>query len=127
MNISRLSLSVRLSLAAVSLAVAGCSGYTAPASAPAAPVSPSGSAAGTTVTIRYEAYSPKTLKIKVGTTVRFVNKDDLTHTVTANDNSFGSPPMSKNHAWKHAFTAPGKYAYHCKFHPFMTGIAIVTK
>lgn len=79
------------------------------------------------LSIGSEAYWPAKMKIAVGTTVRFLNNDALTHTVTANSGSFSSPFLTKGKSWKHAFSKTGKYPYHCKIHPFMHGTIIVTK
>jgi plastocyanin len=59
--------------------------------------------------------------------VRFLNKDDQAHTVTADNGTFGSSFLAKNHAFKFKFTKAGKYPYHCQIHPYMTGTVIVTK
>jgi plastocyanin len=124
---SKISRFGRIALFAIAaLAAAGCSGLNAPANNPA-PALSSDAAAGTGVTIINAAYKPKTLRTTVGTSVKFLNKDYEAHTVTADDNSFSSSFLTKNHAYKHTFTKPGKYPYHCKIHPYMTGMVIVTK
>jgi plastocyanin len=117
-------------LTVASIVASGCSGSNAPANgvvptlgADGAPAAASGSA----VTIVNSTYQPKTLRAKVGVSVRWLNKDSLAHTVSADDNSFSSSFLTKNHAFKHTFKKPGKYAYHCKIHPYMTGTVIVTK
>jgi plastocyanin len=79
------------------------------------------------VNIVNSKYAPKTLRTKVGTLVKFLNKDYEGHTVTADDNSYSSPPLTKSKSWKHTFTKPGRYPYHCKIHPYMTGLVIVTR
>jgi plastocyanin len=115
-------------LAIASLAASGCSGSSAPPSGPT-PVlgSDAGAAAGTGVTIVNSTYKPKKFRTTVGTEVKFVNDDYEAHTVTADDNSFGSTILTRHHAFKHTFSKPGKYPYHCKIHPYMTGTVIVTK
>jgi len=115
-------------LAIATLAASGCSGFNAPGNSPSpALTSDVAAVAGAQVTIVNSKYTPKTFRTKVGTTVRFLNKDNQGHTVTAIDGSFGSPPLSKNKAWKHTFTKAGKYPYHCLIHPYMNGTVIVTK
>jgi plastocyanin len=115
-------------LAIASVAVSGCSGLTPPAKPPAAALNSNlAAAANSVVTIVDAKYQPKTLRTKVGTSVKFLNKDDEAHTVTADDNSYSSSFMTPNHAYKHTFSKPGKYKYHCKLHPYMTGTVIVTK
>lgn len=91
------------------------------------PVSGADAAATTEVTIVDAAYQPKTLRTKAGTNVKFLNKDYEAHTVTADDGSFSSSILDHGRAWKHTFAKRGKYSYHCKIHPYMTGTVIVTK
>jgi plastocyanin len=115
-------------LAIASLAVSGCSVSSTSAISPTlALASDAGAAAGTAVTIVNSTYKPKTLRTRVGTEVKFLNDDYEPHTVTADDNSFHSTVLYRHHAFKHTFSKPGKYPYHCMIHPFMTGTVIVTK
>jgi plastocyanin len=116
-------------LTLASIAAAGCSGLNAPANGPAPAAIPyaAAAAAGSDVNIVNSAYVPKTLRAKAGVTVRRLNKDDISHTVSADDGSFTSSFLTRNHAFKHTFAKPGKYPYHCKIHPYMTGTVIVTK
>jgi plastocyanin len=114
-------------LAIASIAASGCSGFNAPTTGPAPTLSSYSAAAQTAVNIVNSTYRPRTLKTQVGTTVKFLNKDYTAHTVTADDGSFSSSFLTKNRSYKHTFSKPGKYPYHCKIHPFMTGTVIVTK
>jgi plastocyanin len=115
-------------LAIASLAASGCSGSSASANGPNPTVgSDAGAAAGTGVTIVNSTYKPIKLRTTVGTEVKFVNDDFESHTVTADDGSFGSTILYRHHAFKHTFSKPGKYPYHCQIHPYMTGTVIVTK
>jgi plastocyanin len=112
--------------------LAGCSSgagsSVAPANSEVSRTLPGGVAAATiTVKISNDAYVPVTVKIKKGTTVSFTNRDFETHTVTAKDGSFGSPPMVFGSTWKHLFKNQGKYPYYCKIHPFMNGLVVVTR
>jgi plastocyanin len=114
-------------LAIASIAASGCSGSNLPANGSAPTLSSYAAAAGAGVNIVNSTYRPKTLKTHVGTTVKFLDEDDTAHTVTADDGSFSSAFLTKNRSYKHTFSKPGKYPYHCKIHPFMTGTVIVTK
>lgn len=84
-------------------------------------------AAQPTVHIRNFAFSPATLTIAAGTTVRFVNDDQEAHTATANDRSFDSGGLDTNDSWEHRFDARGTYHYFCQMHPYMHGTIVVTK
>src|SRR5207247_53885 len=60
-----------------------------------------------------------------GQAVRWVNGDPVEHTVTFDGGEPGSPLISPNGTWAHRFDRPGRYAYHCTPHPFMTGVVVV--
>jgi plastocyanin len=57
--------------------------------------------------------------------VAWRNNDQLVHTVTANDGSFDSGSIQPGTTWRHTFTRPGTYVFHCTPHPFMRGVIIV--
>jgi plastocyanin len=63
--------------------------------------------------------------VHAGATVRWVNQDQLQHTVTGDDGGFDSGLIDPGHAYERVFSRPGDYAYHCTPHPFMTGHVIV--
>jgi len=71
-------------------------------------------------------FSNTNLQIKTGTTVMWMNDDNTTHTVTANDGSFDSGNIAAGGSFSHTFTAVGTVAYHCKIHSNMTGVVVVT-
>ena len=76
-----------------------------------------------TVQIRNFAFVPSTLRIRAGTTVRFVNNDQDAHTVTGK--GFDSGGLDSGAVWTHRFTRPGIYAYVCALHPYMKGRIVV--
>jgi len=61
-----------------------------------------------------------------GSSVRWTNRDDAPHTVTADDGSFASGTLAQNATFTRAFPTVGTFAYHCAVHPSMTGTVIVT-
>ena len=71
------------------------------------------------------AFAPKQLTVKAGATVVWTNKDDTPHTVTSDDNVFSSPAMGTNQNFHYTFDKPGKFPFHCKLHPTMTGVVVV--
>jgi plastocyanin len=77
------------------------------------------------VSIDNFSYLPAELTVAAGTTVTWVNHDDVPHTVTANDKSFHSAALDTDDRFSHMFAAPGEYAYFCALHPHMTGRVIV--
>jgi len=74
-------------------------------------------------------FSPKSLTIKVGTTVIWKNMTQAPHTVTSDDgksfNSGDSTPINAGATFSFKFATAGTFAYHCDFHPFMTATIIV--
>jgi plastocyanin len=81
--------------------------------------------AGATVKIDNFVFGPQALTVPVGTTVTWVNQDDIPHTVVADDKSFKSRVMDTDERFSFTFTKPGEYAYFCSLHPHMTGKVIV--
>jgi plastocyanin len=77
------------------------------------------------VHIKNFAYSPDTVTIKPGQSVRFVEEDDTPHTVTATDTSFDSGNLDKGKSWTHVFAAEGTFAYFCAYHAMMKGKVVV--
>ena len=64
--------------------------------------------------------------VKQGTTVTWVNDDDIPHTVTALDKSFKSTVLDTGERFSFTFAKPGQFAYFCSLHPHMTGKVIVS-
>jgi len=84
-------------------------------------------AADNTVTLEISnfVYSPEIVTVTAGTTVIWINHDDVPHTVTATEKAFRSPPLDAGDSFKFTFTTPGDYLYFCALHPHMTGEVIV--
>ncbi|MEE3067641.1 MAG: cupredoxin family copper-binding protein [Actinomycetota bacterium] len=96
------------------------SGATPSVTAPSAPAS------GNQVTIDGFAFAPATLKVGVGTTVTWINRDEEPHTVAASDGSFHSPGMGTGASFTHTFSTAGTFDYVCSIHPMMHGTVVVT-
>ena len=95
-----------------------------PAAAAATPVA--APVATNQVNIANFGFAPGTVMVKPGTTVTWTQQDKDQHTVTADDGSFGSSPLTTGQTFTHTFTTPGTYHYHCAIHPFMHGTVVVT-
>ena len=78
-----------------------------------------------TVKIDNFSFTPATITVAAGTTVRWTNRDDIPHTVVSDDQSFKSKAMDTDEAYSHTFTKPGTYSYFCSIHPHMTGKVVV--
>lgn len=75
--------------------------------------------------MRNLAFVPGTIEIEAGTTVEWLNNDPLAHSVTSDSGSFNSGLIQPGRKWRHTFTTPGTYTYHCTPHPFMKGTVVV--
>jgi plastocyanin len=65
-------------------------------------------------------------EVPVGTTVVVVNSDAAPHTWTADDGTFDSGALNEGDTFEFTFDEAGEFAYHCNFHPSMTGTIVVT-
>ena len=88
-----------------------------------------GTAAGTDaapqVMIDNFVFNPVPLTIKVGTTVTWINHDDIPHTVDSTEGKFKSAALDTDDKFEYRFTAAGEYPFYCRIHPKMTGKIIV--
>ena len=89
-------------------------------------VSPAPSASPIVVYMRNYQYLPASLTIKPGTTVTWRNDDTASHTATSTTGVFDSRNLDRGVVYSYTFTKPGKYSYTCSYHPYMTGLIIVT-
>ena len=86
---------------------------------------------GASVTIQLFQFQPGRLEIKAGTTVIWVNQDDILHTVTLGtpENRNGSVNLNlsgKGATASFTFDRPGEYEYFCDRHQSMRGRILVT-
>jgi plastocyanin len=74
-------------------------------------------------------FGPKDITVAPGTTVRWVNHDEVPHTVASQDKSkpFASKAMDTDDKYEFTFTKEGDFGYICTVHPFMTGVVHVHK
>ena len=79
-----------------------------------------------TINIENYDYKPKTLEIKKGDIVIWMNKDSVRHTVTSdNGNELDSKLLADGETYSHTFNNVGEFNYHCKPHPYMKGVIMV--
>ena len=83
------------------------------------------SASEAAVKIDNFSFSPVTITIPAGTTVRWTNRDDIPHTVVSDDKTFKSKPLDTDEQFTYTFTKPGTYNYFCSIHPKMTAKVVV--
>ncbi len=70
-------------------------------------------------------FIPSTLTVKSGTTVTWVNDDELPHTVTSAEGAFASQAIHSDEAFSFRFDAPGTYRYFSGFQPQIAGRIVV--
>jgi plastocyanin len=77
------------------------------------------------VTIDNFTFTPKDLTVAVGTTVKWVNHDDIPHTVVEKNTTFRSKALDTDDSYSFTFTSAGSFDYFCGLHPHMVGKVIV--
>lgn len=82
-------------------------------------------AGATVVRIANLSFTARELHVRAGTRVRWVNGEQVQHSVTADDGSFDSGLIEPGQSYERVFDRPGSYAYHCTPHPFMTARVVV--
>jgi plastocyanin len=73
------------------------------------------------VTMPGTLFEPERVELLVGDTITWTNLDAVRHTVTANNASFDSGDVAPDQSFSLTFAEPGRFAYHCSIHRFMTG------
>jgi plastocyanin len=104
----------------------------APVTDPFQPVAPPAPAATLHVSIVDFAFSPAAITVTAGTTVTWTNTGSAIHSVTSDTGAFdsspscpGGPCISPGSSYSHLFSQAGRFSYHCRVHPFMTGTVVV--
>ena len=70
-------------------------------------------------------FAPQHITVKAGTTVTWINDDDIPHTVASSSKLFKSKTLDTEDKFSFTFTTPGSYEYFCSLHPHMTGAIVV--
>jgi plastocyanin len=71
------------------------------------------------------SFGPATMTVPAGTTVTWINRDDIPHKVVSSDDEFKSKVLDTDEKFSYTFSKAGTYAYFCSLHPKMTGKIIV--
>jgi plastocyanin len=87
---------------------------------------PSLSEEAATVSIDNFSFAPAELKVKAGTKVKFVNHDDIPHSVVGETIKFHSKALDTDDSFAFSFDKPGEIVYFCGLHPQMKGKIVVT-
>ena len=101
--------------------------FTALASTPGLAEDPNNAGAGpvASVSMDHNTFIPSEITVVPGTTVTWVNKEDMPHTVVNVNKGFRSKTLVKDAQFSFTFTAAGDYDYLCSIHPNMKGKVIV--
>lgn len=118
------------SLLVLSIVIAGVAGSALSAPRPntlptGAPASAQQAPAAAEVKIDNFSFSPATLTVAAGTTVTWVNHDDIPHNIVSADKAFKSKVMDTDEKFSFTFSKAGEYPYFCGIHPKMTGKVVV--
>jgi len=79
----------------------------------------------TEVSVDNFTFGPDTLTVAANSTVTWINKDDVPHTIASNDGLFKSKALDTDDKYSYTFTKPGTYSYFCSIHPKMVGKIVV--
>src|SRR5229473_699092 len=71
------------------------------------------------------SFGPASLTIAAGTTVTWINRDDIPHTVVSEDKLFKSRVLDTDEKFSFTFAKPGTFGYFCSLHPKMIGKVVV--
>jgi plastocyanin len=72
------------------------------------------------------SFAPGEITVAKGTTVNWVNRDDIPHTVVSDDKTtFKSKPLDTDDKFSYTFSKEGTYAYFCSIHPKMAAKVVV--
>ena len=77
------------------------------------------------VTIDNFTFTAPELTVAVGTTVKWINHDDIPHTVVDKNKAFRSKALDTDDAYSFTFASAGTFDYFCGLHPQMVGKIIV--
>jgi len=84
-------------------------------------VSPATAATTKTVSIKRAAFSPSTVDIIAGDSIRWRNDDTQNHQVVSTTGAFASPVLSRGKTYTFRFDVAGTYHYRNALHPSVTG------
>jgi len=86
-----------------------------------AAVSPATAATTKTVSIKRAAFSPATVNIIAGDSIRWRNDDTQNHQVVSTTGAFASPVLARGKSYTFRFDVAGTYHYRNALHPSVTG------
>ena len=80
------------------------------------------------IEIKDFAFNPKTITVKAGEKITWINRDEEPHTVVSVEKQFKkSTALDTDQEFTITAGTPGTYTYYCSVHPKMTGTIVVEK
>ncbi len=72
-------------------------------------------------------FEPATIKVSAGTQIKWINEDDVPHTVTGTDpkSPMHSAALDTDDSYAVVMSGAGTFKYFCAVHPHMVGTVIV--
>jgi plastocyanin len=87
--------------------------------------SPAGAAVTKTVKVYGSTFSPTSVTITAGDTIKWVNKDNANHQIYADHGEFVSAILKPGQSFAFTFKAAGTYTYKDELHPTIRGTIVV--
>ena len=84
-----------------------------------------GAAEDAQIIIDNSGFSPEPIAVAAGSTIAWVNRDDIPHSIVVPMLGVRSQPMKNEQLFTFRFDTPGEYDYMCGLHPFMHGKVVV--
>jgi plastocyanin len=78
------------------------------------------------VEIQDFAFAPARIEAHPGDVIEWTNRDFAPHTATADGNEWTTEALKNGASDRFIATSPGEIAYHCKYHPNMKGLIVIT-
>jgi plastocyanin len=78
-----------------------------------------------TIVVKSFMFAPTSVKVKAGTSITWMNKDEEPHTIASDDGLFRSGALDTDESYSFKFDKPGTYHYTCTIHPRMVGTITV--
>jgi len=72
-------------------------------------------------------FSPSSLTVNAGDTVRWTNLDSAPHTSTSNTDIWDSGTLTNDQSYEYVLATVGDFPYFCGIHPSMTATIMVTE
>lgn len=71
-------------------------------------------------------YHPMLLQVPRGTTVTWMNEEDVPHSVTFRNGMADSGLLQEGQSFRYTFQSTGTYQYYCSAYPSMQGTVTVS-